>query len=87
MKIALCNEVLAPMPFPEQCKLARALGYDGLELAPMTFGTEPHRMRATELHAIRRTANDAGLEITGLHWLLRAPGGLSISSTDASVRA
>jgi D-psicose/D-tagatose/L-ribulose 3-epimerase len=87
MKIALCNEVLAPMPFPEQCKLAKALGYDGLELAPMTFGDDPHRMSVAELREIRRIANDAGLAITGLHWLLRKPGGLSISSADATVRA
>ena len=32
-------------------------------------------------------ADDAGLAITGLHWLLVAPAGLSIVSDDASIRA
>jgi putative tricarboxylic transport membrane protein len=30
MRIALCNEVIAPMPFPKQCEYAAKLGYDGL---------------------------------------------------------
>ena len=37
MRIALCNEVLAAMPLEEQCELAAALGYDGLEIAPFTL--------------------------------------------------
>ena len=36
MRIALCNEVLAAMALEEQCELAAALGYDGLEIAPST---------------------------------------------------
>jgi len=86
VKIALCNEVLQPMPFVRQCEFAAALGYDGLELAPFTVSDEPHRMIAQERAAIRRAAADAGLRITGLHWLLLAPKGLSITSADAAVR-
>jgi D-psicose/D-tagatose/L-ribulose 3-epimerase len=37
MRIALCNEVIAPMPFPQQCEYAAKLGYDGLEIAPYTL--------------------------------------------------
>ena len=44
MRIALCNEVIAPMPFPAQCEYAAKLGYDGLEIAPYTLSDEPHRM-------------------------------------------
>jgi sugar phosphate isomerase/epimerase len=87
MKIALCNEVLAPMPFARQCEFAATVGYDGLELAPFTLGDEPHRLIAAERSAIRRAAADAGLAITGLHWLLVAPKGLSITSADDAVRA
>jgi sugar phosphate isomerase/epimerase len=35
---------------------------------------------------LRRAAADAGIAITGLHYLLRAPAGLSITSRDRSVR-
>lgn len=86
MKIALCNEVLQPMPFAQQCAWAAAVGYAGLELAPFTLSDEPHLMIAQERAAIRRAAADAGIAITGLHWLLLAPKGLSITSPDDAVR-
>lgn len=86
MKIALCNEVLQPMPFAKQCEFAKAVGYDGMELAPFTFSDEPHLMIPAERTAIRRAAREAGIDITGLHWLLLTPRGLSITSADEAVR-
>ena len=86
MRIALCNEVIAPMPFPQQCAYAAKLGYDGLEVAPYTLSDEPHRIGTAQLAAARSAARDAGIAITGLHWLLLKPGGLSISSRDDAVR-
>ena len=87
MKIALCNEVLQPMPFAAQCEYAAKLGYDGIELAPFTVSDEPHRMSQAERIEVRSTARDAGVPITSLHWLLVTPKGLSITSPDAAVRA
>ncbi|MCX7962683.1 MAG: sugar phosphate isomerase/epimerase [Burkholderiales bacterium] len=86
MRIALCNEVIAPMPFPRQCEYAASLGYDGLEIAPYTLSEEPHRMGAAQIAAARAAAADAGIAITGLHWLLVRPAGLSISTRDEAVR-
>src|SRR3954465_15668266 len=86
MRIALCNEVIAPMPFPQQCEYAAKLGYDGLEIAPYTLSEEPHRMGAAQLAAARSPAEDAGIAVTGLHWLLVKPAGLSISTRDDTVR-
>lgn len=86
MKISLCNEVLQPMPFEQQCALAAALGYDGLEVAPFTLAEDPTRITDAEAAAYTRIAADHGLEITGLHWLLVAPAGLSIVSGDAALR-
>src|ERR671934_389048 len=86
MRIALCNEVIAPMPFPKQCEYARKLGYDGLEIAPYTLSDEPHRLGAAQLAAARSAAQDAGIAVTGLHWLLVKPAGLSISTRDEAVR-
>src|SRR3982750_3764959 len=77
MRIALCNEVIAPMPFPKQCEYAAKLGYEGLEIAPYTLSDEPQRMGAAE---------DCGIAVTGLHWLLVKPAGLSISARDETVR-
>lgn len=86
MRIALCNEVIAPMPFPQQCVYAAKLGYDGLEIAPYTLSDEPHRMGAAQIAAARAAALDAGIAVTGLHWLLLKPTGLSISSRDENIR-
>jgi sugar phosphate isomerase/epimerase len=86
MRIALCNEVIAQLPFPRQCEYAAKLGYDGLEVAPYTLSDEPHRIGAAQLVAARSAAADAGVAITGLHWLLVKPAGLSISTRDDAVR-
>jgi sugar phosphate isomerase/epimerase len=86
MRISLCNEVIAPMPFPRQCEYAAKLGYDGLEIAPYTLSDEPHRLGGAQLAAARAAAADAGIAVTGLHWLLVKPHGLSICARDPAVR-
>lgn len=87
MKFALCNEVLQPLPFAQQCKLAADLGYDALEVAPFTLGPDPTALTDADAARLRRIAEDHGLAIAGLHWLLVAPAGLSIVSDDAALRA
>lgn len=86
MKFALCNEVLQPLPFVQQCKLAADLGYDGLEVAPFTLAEDPMTLTDADAGALRRIAEDHGLQVFGLHWLLVAPAGLSIVSDDVAVR-
>jgi sugar phosphate isomerase/epimerase len=85
MKLALCNEVIREADFPRQCAMAAAMGYAGLELAPFTLGEDTYRMGAARRTALRRAAQDAGLAICGLHWLLVAPSGLSITTADKAV--
>jgi sugar phosphate isomerase/epimerase len=87
VRLALCNEVLRERTFAEQCAYAAALGYDGLEVAPFTLGEAAPRLSAAEVASIRRAASDAGIAITGLHWLLVQPAGLSLTSDDERVRA
>jgi D-psicose/D-tagatose/L-ribulose 3-epimerase len=85
MKIALCNEVLQPLPFEAQCRMAAALGYDGLEVAPFTLADDPDvDQRCAGRAPSAASAEDHGLAISGLHWLLVAPAGLSIVSADAA---
>jgi D-psicose/D-tagatose/L-ribulose 3-epimerase len=87
MRIALCNEVLRDLPIDEQARLAAALGYDGLEIAPFTLDAdEPHRVSSETVKAVRRAVADSGIVVSGLHWLLVAPPGLSITSADPQVR-
>jgi sugar phosphate isomerase/epimerase len=84
--IALCNEILQPLPFAGQCKAAAALGYMGLEVAPFTLAEDPMRLSDAQAGEFARIAADHGLSITGLHWLLVAPSGLSMVSPDAGLR-
>jgi len=88
MRISLCNEVVRDLDFAAQCALAAALGYDGLEVAPFTLdAAAPHLLPASRRAELRRAAQDAGIPITSLHWLLVAPAGLSITSADAALHA
>jgi sugar phosphate isomerase/epimerase len=86
LPISLCNEVLQPLPFADQCALAATLGYDGLEVAPFTLAEDPLAITDTQARNFRKTAQEHGLQIHGLHWLLVAPAGLSIVSSDDAVR-
>jgi sugar phosphate isomerase/epimerase len=86
MRIALCNEVLAGMPLEQQCEYAARLGYDGLEIAPFTLSASPEKISATDAARTRAVVEASGLVVTGLHWLLVKPDGLSLTDPDASVR-
>lgn len=88
MRLSLCNEVIRDQEIAAQCALAAGLGYAGLEVAPFTLDAEaPHLLGADRRAAVRRAASDAGITVSGLHWLLVAPAGLSITSADGAVRA
>jgi D-psicose/D-tagatose/L-ribulose 3-epimerase len=87
MRISLCNEVIGGFDFGAQCALAREFGYDGIEIAPFTLSDDPSRLTATQRKDIRRAAADHGLAITSLHYLLRAPAGLSTTSPDNAQRS
>ena len=86
MRLALCNEVLRDRDFAAQCAYAAALGYDALEVAPFTLSDNPLALSSARRADVRRAAGDAGIAISGLHWLLVKPEGLSITSPDPSIR-
>lgn len=86
MRISLCNEVIRELPFERQCSLVKRLGYDGLEIAPVTLSDDPPTIPSARRAEIRRMAADEGIAITGLHFLMVAPAGLSITTADPQVR-
>ena len=86
MKFSLCNEVIRDLDFPAQCALAAELGYEGLEVAPFTLDDNPHLMSARRRAEVRQAAADAGILITGLHWLLVTPAGLTLNGSDEAAR-
>lgn len=85
-RFALCNEVLRDLPFDRQCAIAASLGYDGLEVAPFTLADDPRGLTSARIDRLARTAAAEGISITGLHWLLVAPPGLSITDPAPEVR-
>ncbi|MBX3604659.1 MAG: sugar phosphate isomerase/epimerase [Piscinibacter sp.] len=85
MRLALCNEVLRERPFAEQCRLAAALGCQGLELAPFTLAADPSTLDEAQARAVRRDTEAHGLAVSSLHWLMVQPTGLSIATPDAAL--
>lgn len=90
MKFAICNETFQNQTFAEACHIAGRCGYEGIEVAPFTLGKLVTDLSPGERKEIRQTAEDAGLKIIGLHWLLVVPPGiqkeLHINCPDAAIR-
>ena len=86
LRLALCNEVLRHEPFERQCELAAAIGCQGLELAPFTLADDPFTLDDALAAQLRSTAQAHGVALSGLHWLLVAPPGLSIATPDEALR-
>ncbi|HTE19631.1 MAG TPA: TIM barrel protein, partial [Armatimonadota bacterium] len=86
-RFAICNETFGDWPWERVCRLVAETGYQGIEIAPFTFGNAVTDVSAEQRRSIRRVAADHGLEIVGLHWLLASPKGLHIHSRDAALRA
>ena len=91
MKFAICNEMFGDRPFADTFSTIRKLGYTGVEIAPFTLAPhdEPFDVRnvpAERIVEVRTMAEDAGLEIVGLHWLLAKTEGFYLTSPDPTVR-
>lgn len=86
MKIAVCNELFQGWPIAEVFEYAARLGYGGVEIAPFTLADSVREISPEKRKEIRRTAEDLGIEIVGLHWLLVKPEGLHISHPEREIR-
>jgi sugar phosphate isomerase/epimerase len=86
MRFALCNEIFEDQPWRDVVNAIAAAGYDGVEIAPFTLADSVDDISAQERMAIRAQAQDAGLDIVGLHWLFVSPKGLHTTTDDAATR-
>jgi sugar phosphate isomerase/epimerase len=87
MRFAICNEMFAPWPFDQVCRFAAEVGFQGVEAAPFTLAplvTDIDAATRTELY---EAAQQAGVQVVGLHWLLAQTEGLHLTCSDAQVRA
>lgn len=70
MNFATSNIALSPYDHAEELRQLPALGIKGLEVAPSRVWKDTWRgLSASDVEAYRRTVEDAGLKIIGLHSL------------------
>src|SRR5438093_13717117 len=86
MRYAICNETFDGWDHARVCRFVAGLGYTGLEVAPFTLAPRITDVNADRRHVLRRQAEDTGLAILGLHWLLAKTEGLQLTSPDERVR-
>lgn len=86
MKFAMCNEFCEGWPIEDVLRLAAEAGYRGVEIAPFTLAPSVRDVSARRRRRIRRSAEEAGVEIAGIHWLLVSPEGLHINHPDDELR-
>ncbi len=86
MRFGICNELFENWPWEKVCDFAKEAGYHGIEIAPFTLAERAEQITPEQRRQIRQTAEERGLEVIGLHWLLVKPEGLYITSPDAAKR-
>ncbi len=87
MRYAICNETFGDWEHQWVCAAVAEAGYTGLEIAPFTLAPRITEVSAQCRQELRRQAEQAGLTILGLHWLLAKTEGFMLTSPDATVRA
>ena len=85
-RFAICNELFGDWPFEKALALAAECGYEGIEIAPFTVSNYVTDVSSRKRKEIRRQAEQAGLEVVGLHWLLSRTKGFHLTSPDRAVR-
>lgn len=86
MRFAFCNEGFGERAWPSVCSAIAEAGYDGVEIAPFTLAETVQDVSPRARAELRAAAQDAGLEVAGLHWLLAKPEGLHVGHPDPKVR-
>jgi sugar phosphate isomerase/epimerase len=86
MRYAICNETFEGWDHERVCRFVAGLGYEGLEVAPFTLAPRVTDVPAERRALLGRQAEDAGLKIIGLHWLLAKTEGLQLTAADPTIR-
>src|SRR3954452_7925502 len=86
MRYAICNETFEGWEHARVCRFVAGLGYQGLELAPFTLAPRITDLSPESRRRLRREAEDCGLTLVGLHWLLARTEGLQLTAPDPAIR-
>jgi len=87
-KKAICNDAFENREIADIFQYVGDLGYDGVELNPYTLCETLDGLSLAERVCIRKAAESVGIEIVGIHSILKGPKGFfHINHPDAAVRA
>ena len=84
IRLGICNELFEGWDFARVCHTVKALGYDGLEIAPFTLAPGSPTSPLGGWRELRAIIEDSGLHTIGLHWLLAKTEGFYLTSPDAN---
>ncbi|HYH05078.1 MAG TPA: hypothetical protein VEC37_18450, partial [Bacillota bacterium] len=73
MKFAICNELFEGWDIRKTVEFVVEAGYDGIEIAPFTLADSVRDIPKARRNSLKTMIADAGLTVTGLHWLLVKP--------------
>src|SRR5215217_7861247 len=83
---AICNEAFKDYDFRDACRVIRAIGYTGIEIAPFTLADDPLDISREQRIEYRRIMSGEGLTFVGLHWLMVSPKQFHVTTSDESLR-
>ncbi|MEO0278149.1 MAG: sugar phosphate isomerase/epimerase family protein [candidate division WOR-3 bacterium] len=88
MKFAICNEIYyyGGWSLEKAFKHAADVGYNAIEIAPFTIASYVTDISKSQRDEIRKIAARAGIEISGIHWVLAQTEGFHITHPDRLIR-
>jgi len=87
MKFGICNEIFQGWSLADTFAYAKKAGYDFVEIAPFTIAKSVTDIPPADREQIKRLAAEAGIGISGIHWVLVQTEGLYLTHPEAEVRA
>jgi len=96
MKYSICSDTFPDWGLEDIFKYAAGLGYQAVELAPYSFCNSVMEVSLAERNKIRKWAQEAGIDIAGIHALFTpipglkprfaCPPDLQLNSADPGIR-
>ena len=86
IRFGMCNELYVDWDFADVCRSLRAIGYEGIEIAPFTLADRLENVSAARRRELREIVAGEGLVTIGLHWLLAKTEGFHLTSPDLATR-
>ncbi|MCL4204015.1 MAG: sugar phosphate isomerase/epimerase [Pirellulaceae bacterium] len=85
-RFAMCNETFGDWDQPRIFRTLAETGYTGVEIAPFTLNPDVRKISQHQRDSLRKAAEDAGVQLCALHWLLSKTEGFHLTHPDRVVR-